>query len=231
MIQQMIQNVLGDYSKLITLLPNGQIRLNIIKDINNINSEVIDSIDLSMQDALSLYNIFQQPKQYTSNGITIKEGDTENLILISGYNLQLTNLKISNMITEYKVIKPFGCVEVDDVFSYNKENENFIMSSEKTTDNTYSAKSMVISAKVIDNYTKAGLLSPTKEDKIDNNYDKVKKLYTEIKRLQNKYNQRNKVVEEKYEAGKMPTCQKVEHDTVYFNLMKVLNKFESIINE
>ena len=45
--------------------------------INDINSEVIDSIDLSMQDALSLYNIFQQPKQYTSNGITIKEGDTE----------------------------------------------------------------------------------------------------------------------------------------------------------
>lgn len=222
--------MLGDYSKLITLLPNGQIRLNIIKDINIINSEVIDSIDLSMQDALSLYNIFQQPKQYTSNGTTIKEGDTD-LILISGYNLQLTNLKISNMITEYKVIKPFGCAEVDDVFSYNKENENFIMSSEKTTDNTYSAKSMVISAKVIDNYVKAGLLSPTKEDKIDNNSDKVKKLYTEIKRLQNKYNQRNKVVEEKYEAGKMPTCQKVEHDTVYFNLMKVLNKFESIINE
>lgn len=212
--------MLGDYSKLITLLPNGQIRLNIIKDINNINSEVIDSIDLSMQDALSLYNIFQQLKKVILN-----------LILISGYNLQLTNLKISNMITEYKVIKPFGCAEVDDVFSYNKENENFIMSSEKTTDNTYSAKSMVISAKVIDNYTKAGLLSPTKEDKIDNNSDKVKKLYTEIKRLQNKYNQRNKVVEEKYEAGKMPTCQKVEHDTVYFNLMKVLNKFESIINE
>ena len=154
MIQQMIQNMLGDYSKLITLLPNGQIRLNIIKNI-----------------------------------------------------LQLTNLKISNMITEYKVIKPFRCAEVDDVFSYNKENENFIMSSEKTTDNTYSAKSMVISAKVIDNYTKAGLLSPTKEDKIDNNSDKVN------------------------EAGKMPTCQKVEHDTVYFNLMKVLNKFESIINE
>lgn len=222
--------MLGDYSKLITLLPNGQIRLNVIKDINDINSEVIDSIDLSMQDALSLYNIFQQPKQYTSNDITIKEGDTE-FDINKWIQLAINEFKISNMITEYKVIKPFGCAEVDDVFSYNKENENFIMSSEKTTDNTYSAKSMVISAKVIDNYTKAGLLSPTKEDKIDNNSDKVKKLYTEIKRLQNKYNQRNKVVEEKYEAGKMPTCQKVEHDTVYFNLMKVLNKFESIINE
>ena len=29
--------MLGDYSKLITLLPNGKIRLNVIKDINDIN--------------------------------------------------------------------------------------------------------------------------------------------------------------------------------------------------
>lgn len=172
--------MLGDYSKLITLLPNGQIRLNVIKDINDINSEVIDSIDLSMQDALSLYNIFQQPKQYTSNGITIKEGDTE-FDINKWIQLAINEFKISNMITEYKVIKPFGCAEVDDVFSYNKENENFIMSSEKTTDNTYSAKSMVISAKVIDNYTKAGLLSPTKEDKIDNNSDKVKSFIQKLR--------------------------------------------------
>lgn len=40
MIQQMIQNMLGDYSKLITLLPNEQIRLNVIKDINDINKWV-----------------------------------------------------------------------------------------------------------------------------------------------------------------------------------------------
>ena len=44
-----------------------------------------------------------------------------------------------------------------------------------------------------------------KYDKIDNNSDKVKKLYTEIKRLQNKYNQRNNVVEEKYEALQFDT--------------------------
>lgn len=135
------------------------------------------------------------------------------------------------MYTKYKVIKPFSCAEIDDIFVFDKDNDRFNMDSEKSTKNSYVKKTMFISANMIDNYVKAGLLSPTKEDKIDNNSDKVKKLYTEIKRLQNKYNQRNKVVEEKYEAGKMPTCQKVEHDTVYFNLMKVLNKFESIINE
>lgn len=135
------------------------------------------------------------------------------------------------MITEYKVIKPFGCAAVNDVFNYNAENNNFIMSSEKTTDHTYSAKSMCISANVIENYVKSGLITPTQEETSVDPCGKVEALRTEIKRLQNKYNQRNKVVEEKYAAGKMPTCQKVEHDTVYFNLMKVLNKFESIINE
>lgn len=135
------------------------------------------------------------------------------------------------MITEYKVIKPFGCAEVDDVFTYNDEKKNFIMSSEKRTDFTYSAKSMLINAEAINNYVTAGLLTPTKDDSFNEDSDKLKKVHTEIKRLQNKYNQRNKVVEEKYAAGKLPTCQKVEHDTVYFNLMKVLNKLESIINE
>lgn len=135
------------------------------------------------------------------------------------------------MCTEYKVIKPFGCAEVDDMFHYNKEHNLFTMDVENSTKHTYVYKNMEISANVIENYVKAGLLEPTKEESINDGSDKLKKVYTEIKRLQNKYNQRNKVVEEKYAAGKMPTCQKVEHDTVYFNLMKVLNKFESIINE
>nr|DAH77760.1 MAG TPA: hypothetical protein [Caudoviricetes sp.] len=135
------------------------------------------------------------------------------------------------MIKEYKVIKPFGCADVDDVFSYNEKSENFVMNSEKTTKEVYTAKSMAISANVIDNYVKADLLSPINNDKEEVFNSKLKRLYVEIKRLQNKYNQRNRVVAEKYKAGKMPTCQKVEHDTVYFNLMKVLNKFESIINE
>lgn len=144
--------------------------------------------------------------------------------------MQLVNLKINSMYTEYKVIKPFGCAEVDDVFHYNAEHNLFTMDVENSTKHTYVYKNMEISANVIKNYVKAGLLEPTKEESIDGS-DKLKKVYTEIKRLQNKYNQRNKVVEEKYADGKIPTCQKVEHDTVYFNLMKVLNKFESIINE
>lgn len=135
------------------------------------------------------------------------------------------------MCTKYKVIKPFACANVNDFFTYDKETDMYNMSFEHSNEDTYYSKNMSISSKIILNYVSAGLIVPIEEEKVDTNPDKVKKLYTEIKRLQNKYNQRNKVVEEKYEAGKMPTCQKVEHDTVYFNLMKVLNKFESIINE
>ena len=135
------------------------------------------------------------------------------------------------MCTKYKVIKPFACANVGDIFTYDKETDMYYMSFEHSNENTYYSKNMSIYSKIILNYVGAGLIIPVEEKKIDTNSDKLNKLRTEIKRLQNKYNQRNKVVEEKYAAGKMPTCQKVEHDTVYFNLMKVLNKFESIINE
>ena len=38
-------------------------------------------------------------------------------------------------------------------------------------------------------------------------------------------------MQKKYEAGKIPTCQKVEHDTVHFNLMKLLDNIYQIVNE
>jgi hypothetical protein len=34
-----------------------------------------------------------------------------------------------------------------------------------------------------------------------------------------------------YNEGDVPQCVKVEADTVYFNLIKVLNKIKDIINE
>lgn len=69
--------MLGSYGKFITPMPNGQIRLSIPKDINNLDSEIETSIDLSMQDAMQLYSYMQQPKQYVTEGNTVKEGDAE----------------------------------------------------------------------------------------------------------------------------------------------------------
>lgn len=61
--------------------------------------------------------------------------------------------------------------------------------------------------------------------------NKLSQIKMFINILKTKYDERKQAIEKQYEDKKIPTCVKVEHDTVYFNLMKVLNKIESIINE
>lgn len=137
------------------------------------------------------------------------------------------------MIKEYKVISDIiDTLNEGDILKYNPNtNEYFFTDKGNYPEAGYSYSRYVsLSSNVAEEYAKQGFLEAV-EEKNEVSDTKIKKLLTEIKRLQNKYNQRKDAVEKKYNEGKMPTCQKVEHDTVYFNLMKVLNKLESIINE
>lgn len=137
------------------------------------------------------------------------------------------------MIKEYKVISDIiDTLNEGDILKYNPNtNEYFFTDKGNYPEVGYSYSRYVsLSPNAVEEYAKQGFLEAV-EEKNEASDAKIKKVLTEIKRLQNKYNQRKDAVEKKYNEGKMPTCQKVEHDTVYFNLMKVLNKLESIINE
>ena len=137
------------------------------------------------------------------------------------------------MIKEYKVISDIiDTLNEGDILKYNPNtNEYFFTDKGNYPDVGYSYSRYVsLSSNAVEEYAKQGFLEAV-EEKCEASDAKIKKVLVEIKRLQNKYNQRKDAVEKKYNEGKMPTCQKVEHDTVYFNLMKVLNKLESIINE
>lgn len=143
------------------------------------------------------------------------------------------------MITEYTVIKKFGCAEPNDVFKYESDIDEYCMTASTETDNFFSSRTMCLSKEVVEEYVKNGFLKAsageeTKEECKCNSChtaEVVKNLKNEIAKLKNQYNQRKETVEKRYAAGKIPTCQKVEHDTVYFNLMKVLDRFEQIVNE
>lgn len=137
------------------------------------------------------------------------------------------------MIKEYKVISDIiDTLNEGDILKYNPNtNEYFFTDKGNYPDVGYSYSRYVsLSSNAVEEYAKQGFLEAV-EEKSEASDAKIKRVLAEIKRLQNKYNQRKDAVEKKYNEGKMPTCQKVEHDTVYFNLMKVLNKLESIINE
>lgn len=128
---------------------------------------------------------------------------------------------------QYIVIEPFGGLDKGSIFNWNGKEYECISSYE---DEEYTSHyDITMSQALVDDYVKAGLLQLVEEViPVDAKWEKVIK---EIEALENKYKRRNEAVAKKYKAGKMQTCQKVEHDTVYYNLTKLLNHFKAIINE
>ena len=130
------------------------------------------------------------------------------------------------MIKQYIVTEPFGGLDKGSIFNWNGKEYECIASYENAEYTSH--YDITMSQALIEDYVKAGLVSAVNEQDQSNKLDKLAK---EIEVLENKYEQRNRAVAKKYKAGKLQTCQKVEHDTVYFNLMKLLNRFKEIINE
>lgn len=139
------------------------------------------------------------------------------------------------MITEYKVLQPFSFLQEGDVLKYN--NGMYEYEDSTSTDNFHSYVHVALNKDFIEDCANSGLVEAcTTEDKTIeecncNQCDKLKKISTLISQLKNTYNQRKNNIEKKYNDGKIQTCVKVEHDTVYFNMMKLLDKIESIVNE
>lgn len=136
--------------------------------------------------------------------------------------------------SKYIVIKSFGSLKKGDILTWSEDENQYVFVEEHDGDNGYSSLRVTLSESMVNLYFKEGFLDPYVEEKENKESEESKKLANLkqlISSLKNTYEQRNKNVQKKYNAGKLPTCQKVEHDTVHFNLMKLLNKFESIINE
>lgn len=137
---------------------------------------------------------------------------------------------------EYEVIKPFSfssLLKEGDILVY--KDGSYVFEKEISDDNFHARTKVVLSEALINEYEQAGLIkalsSKDKNESSNTQDNKLNKISSLICQLKNSYNQRKNNIEKKYKEGKLQTCVKVEHDTVYFNLMKVLNKIESIINE
>ena len=119
------------------------------------------------------------------------------------------------------------------VNTFQKLNGKYTLSKEDNYSDSncvsHCSRSISLSKDLVEDYVKSGLLEPVTKD--NDSSDKLTKISNFIKQLKKKYDKRKEVVENKYKNGEIPTCVKVEHDTVYFNLTKLLNKIESIVNE
>lgn len=149
----------------------------------------------------------------------------------------------------YKVIKEFGNAKKGDIFKEVVDEDIFmnpcqvyVMERTEGEDNISDSKehymkswiSMELSKEMVDAYVKSGFLLPEdnekKEDKVSET-DKLTDVSVYVDMLIDTYNHDYNNLLKDFEAGNVQPCVKVEAETVYHNLIKVLNSIKAKINE
>lgn len=129
----------------------------------------------------------------------------------------------------YKVIKEFGCAQKGDVLHENEEGL-FELNVECDCSDCYSSRSICISSDIADTLATAGYLEEFEEEVI-RPIAKLNEISNFVETKIEQYTADHEALTAQYNEGDVPQCVKVEADTVYFNLIKVLNKIKDIINE
>ena len=129
----------------------------------------------------------------------------------------------------YKVIKEFGCAQKGDVLHENEEGL-FELNVECDCSDCYSSRSVCISSDIADTLATAGYLEKFEEE-VKCPITKLEEVLEFIEEKIEQYTADHEALTAQYNEGDVPQCVKVEADTVYFNLIKVLNKIKDIIHE
>ena len=125
---------------------------------------------------------------------------------------------------EYTFKKDFGFFKANDVLTWNEDIDAFTMDVEEGN----SFRSAMIDERTVEDLRLEGLLVANAEPE----NDKINTTVEFIDSLLKQYEDDYKEVTQKYKEGKVQPCVKVEAETVYFNLTKVLNKVrEELTNE
>ena len=129
----------------------------------------------------------------------------------------------------YKVIKEFGCAQKGDVLQENEEGL-FELNVESDCSDCYSSRSICISSDIANTLALAGYLEEFEEE-VKCPIAILNEVSNFVETKIEQYTADHEELTAQYNEGDVPPCIKVEADTVYFNLIKVLNKIKEIINE
>lgn len=137
-----------------------------------------------------------------------------------------------NKVSCYKVIKAFNDLEKGDVLNRTEDDTFFIEKESQTEfgDKYFSIELSEETAEILENdgYLLGMNLGMDDEDEEDSKLEEIKEYVdTLIDTYTNDFNS----MMEAYNEGDIQTCVKVEAETVYHNLIKVLNSIKNKINE
>lgn len=132
---------------------------------------------------------------------------------------------------QFKVIKEFGCANKGELF--NEEDENFVLDVDSNCNDMYCSRYMSISPSVMDTLVDAGFVTEIVQPSLreEELLNKINKISDTIHKLKEQYAEDHKSLTEEYNEGNVPACIKTEADTVYFNMNKILDTIDNLLNE
>lgn len=133
----------------------------------------------------------------------------------------------------YKVIKPFNNAIKGDTFFCDPEYDENIYQLERNEykDGLQSTVYMEMTKDVLDEFVKQGYLVECNEEDTDVIASQLSEVLDYVKSLINQYTEDYNNMLKSFEDGGIQPCVKVEAETVYYNLNKVLNAIKNKINE
>lgn len=132
----------------------------------------------------------------------------------------------------YKVIKEFASAQKGDMLTYNEDTNLYEFSMTTENDNEKCSRYMCMDEETAEEFVESGnLLVIEDEDKEISAIDKLCALSDLIDTLEAQYKKDHDDIVEASNNQEIPTCVKVEADTVYFNMNQILKKVKEIINE
>ena len=132
----------------------------------------------------------------------------------------------------YKVIKEFASAQKGDMLTYNEDTNLYEFSMTTENDNEKCSRYMCMDEETAEGFVESGnLLVIEDEDKEISAIDKLCALSDLVDTLEAQYKKDHDALVEAYNNQEIPTCVKVEADTVYFNMNQILKKVKEIINE
>lgn len=133
----------------------------------------------------------------------------------------------------YKVIRPFNNAVKGDIFFCDPEYDENVYQLERNeiNDGIQSTVYMEISKDIIDEFVKQGYLVECDEEDNEVEETGLEKILQYVEGLINQYTEDYNNMIKSFEDGDIQPCVKVEAETVYYNLNKVLNSIKDKIHE
>lgn len=134
----------------------------------------------------------------------------------------------------FKVIKPFNNAIKGDIFYCDPDYDENVYELERNEvkDNIQTTVYMEMTKEIIDEFVKQGyLFECDEEDEIADEPTGLEKVLNYVDSLINQYTEDYNNMLKSFEDGDIQPCVKVEAETVYYNLNKVLNAIKDKIHE